>query len=60
MTTAGPSRIATVMTWTALGLAMLMLILGISWYGLTLDFQRRFWADIADRIHGPMTFRFYL
>jgi hypothetical protein len=60
MTAREPSRIATVMTWLALALAALMLFLGIYCYGFTLDVQRRFWSDIGDRIHGPMTFRFYL
>jgi hypothetical protein len=48
------------MTWLALGVALLLLILGIHWYGFSLEVQRRFWSDIADRVHGPMTFRFYL
>ncbi len=27
---------------------------------LSTEVHHRFWADILDRIHGPMTFRFYL
>ena len=48
------------MTWFVLALAGCLLVFGVSWYGLSLDVHRRFWMDIADRIHGPMTFRFYL
>ena len=31
-----------------------------AWYGVSLEVHRRFWADIVDRLDGPMTFRFYL
>ena len=30
------------------------------WYGFSLEVHHRFWSDIADRVQGPMTFRFYL
>jgi hypothetical protein len=48
------------MTWFVVGLAALLLILGIYWYGWSMEVHRRFWTDLFDRIHGPMTFRFYL
>jgi hypothetical protein len=35
-------------------------VLGISWYGWSIEVHHRFWADIFERVHGPMTFRFYL
>jgi hypothetical protein len=60
MSTNAPSTLATAMTWIAVALAVVMLGLGAVWYGVSFDVQRRFWADIADRLHGPMTFRFYL
>ena len=48
------------MTWFVGGLCALLLVLGISWYGWSIEIHRRFWADIFERVHGPMTFRFYL
>jgi hypothetical protein len=60
MSMGAPSTVATAMTWLAVTLAVVMLALGTAWYGISLDVNRRFWADIADRLHGPMTFRFYL
>jgi hypothetical protein len=60
MSAAQPSAFARGMTWFAVALSGLLLVLGAYWYGLSAEVNRRFWADIADRIHGPMTFRFYL
>jgi hypothetical protein len=60
MTDAQPSAFARGMTWFAVALSGLLLVLGAYWYGFSAEVNRRFWADIADRIHGPMTFRFYL
>ena len=48
------------MTWLVVAISAVLLVLGISWYGLSMEVHHRFWADIADRLHGPMTFRFYL
>jgi hypothetical protein len=61
MTGAGqPSAFACGLTWLALGLALILLALGIAWYGLSLEVQSRFWHNIFGRLEGPMTFRFYL
>ena len=60
MTADMPSTFARAMTWFVVGLCAGLLVLGISWYGLSIEVHRRFWADIFERIHGPMTFRFYL
>jgi len=60
MSTGSPSSAAMALTWIAVGVTIVLLALGVSWYGVSLDVHRRFWADIADRLHGPMTFRFYL
>jgi len=60
VSTSTPATLSTAMTWIAVTLAVVMLGLGVAWYGVSLDVHRRFWADIADRLHGPMTFRFYL
>ncbi|UPK08257.1 hypothetical protein IVB05_28800 [Bradyrhizobium sp. 170] len=51
---------ARAMTWLVVVLTIILLTLGVYWYGWSTEVHRRFWADIYDRIHGPMTFRFYL
>jgi hypothetical protein len=58
--TAAPSILSRAMTWLVLIVTAVMLALGVSWYGWSIEVHQRFWADIADRIHGPMTFRFLL
>ena len=55
-----PSKFARIQTWLALGLLLLMLALGIAWYGFSLEVHHRFWHNIAGRLEGPMTFRFIL
>lgn len=60
MTAGGPSSLARTMTWLVVALSAALLALGIYWYGWSMDVHRRFWADIFGRLHGPMTFRFYL
>ena len=61
MTTADEASAGSrLMTWLVLSLAGVLLALGISWYGWSAEIHHRFWNDIVDRIHGPMTFWFYL
>jgi hypothetical protein len=48
------------MTWLAVALTIILLLLGIFWHGLSLDVQQRFWSDIFERVGGPMSFRFIL
>lgn len=60
MTARAPSHAAVAMTWLALVLAAVLLAMGVYTYGFSIEIHHRFWSDIADRIHGPMTFRFYL
>ncbi len=55
-----PSALQRAMTWLAIGLAVVLLTLGIYWYGFSLDVHHRFWSDISGRGSGPMTFRFFL
>lgn len=55
-----PSTIARAMTWLVLALTVVLLGLGIYWYGWSLDIRQRFWSDIFGRVSGPMTFRFFL
>jgi hypothetical protein len=54
------SMLALTMTWIAFVLTCSLLALGVYWYGFFLSVHQRFWSNIADRVHGPMTFRFYL
>jgi hypothetical protein len=60
MTAAPTSAFARGMTWLVVALSGLLLVSGAYWYGWSIEVHRRFWDDIFDRIHGPMTFRFYL
>jgi hypothetical protein len=60
MTETAPSAFARAMTWLVVVLCALLLVLGVFWYGFSIEVHRRFWDDIFDRVHGPMTFRFYL
>jgi hypothetical protein len=60
MTVAATSVFARALTWSVVTLSVLLLALGAYWYGWSIEVHRRFWADIFERIHGPMTFRFYL
>ncbi|MGM5033419.1 hypothetical protein [Tardiphaga sp. 803_E3_N1_3] len=60
MSAAEPSSVARAMTWLTIGLAAILVVWGILRYGWSMEIHQRFWTDIFDRIHGPMTFRFYL
>jgi hypothetical protein len=60
MNAGAPTTLSVAMTWLAVTLTVVLLALGAASYGISLEVHRRFWADIADRLHGPMTFRFYL
>ncbi len=60
MTAKQPSDFARILSWLAVALSAVLLALGAYWYGWSVDIHHRFWADIFDRAHGPMTFRFYL
>ncbi len=60
MTADAPSVFARTLTWLVVALAAILLALGTAWYGFSAEVQQRFWQDIFDRAHGPMTFRYYL
>lgn len=60
MTSAVPSRSATTMAWLAVLLIGGLIVLGLVWYGFSLDVHNRIWRDTFERSGGPMTFRFYL
>jgi hypothetical protein len=44
----------------AAGLVIVLIMLGVLWYGFSGDVRQRIWQDIFDRPGGPMTFRFIL
>jgi hypothetical protein len=48
------------MTWAALAITAVLIVLGFSWYGTSWQVRERFWSDIAGRLGGPMTLRFFL
>jgi hypothetical protein len=60
MTDQTTSRVTLAMTWTVLAISAVLFVLGASWYGISAEVNQRFWADLFDRLHGPMTIRFYL
>lgn len=60
MTADAPSAFARALTWLVLALTAILLVLGGAWYGFSAEVHHRFWQDIFDRAHGPMTFRYYL
>jgi hypothetical protein len=49
-----------VVAFVAVVLAVAFIALALFWYGLSWDVQSRMWRDIADRVGGPMSFRFIL
>ncbi|MGK6316465.1 hypothetical protein [Neorhizobium sp. DT-125] len=60
MSNGQPSRFQLALTWLALGITALLLLLGVSIHGFSADVHQRFWADIFGRVGGPMSFRFFL
>src|SRR5262245_50599032 len=55
-----PSTLSLAMTWAAVAIMAVLLVLGVTWYGVSWQVRERFWADVFGRLHGPMTLRFYL
>jgi hypothetical protein len=60
MTADAPSRFAVILTWAAVVISVTLVMLGIYWYGLSLEVQGRLWSNIFERAGGPMSFRFIL
>ena len=54
------STLQRVMTWLVVALTVVLLVLGILMHGFSPEVHERFWSDISGRLHGPMTFRFFL
>lgn len=58
--TDAPSRAAVLQAKIALGLLVVLLVVGAVWYGVSAESLGRMLSDIRDRPGGPMTFRFIL
>ena len=43
-----------------LALAVLLIIAGVSWYGVTFANLQRIWRNVIDRPSGSLSFRFIL
>jgi len=41
-------------------LAVVLIVAGVVWHGVTVDASRRFWHDLVERPDEPMRFRFIL
>lgn len=54
------SRSSRILTWIVIALSVVLLALGVYWYGWSPEVRGRFWADMFGRTEGPMTFRFVL
>jgi hypothetical protein len=48
------------MTWAVVAITVVLIALGVAWYGVSWQVNERFWSDVFGRLHGPMTIRFYL
>jgi hypothetical protein len=55
-----PSTLQRIMTWLVVASVVVLLVLGIYLHGFSVEVHHRFWNDVFGRLHGPMTFRFFL
>jgi hypothetical protein len=60
MNESAPSKLTLAMTWAAVAITVVLLVVGVAWYGVSWEVRQRFWADVFGRLQGPMTLRFYL
>lgn len=56
----GPSKSAILQARLAVAILLALLILAVTWYGISAESLGRLWNDVLDRPGGPMTFRFIL
>ena len=54
------TRVQVLIARLAVALIVILLALGLVWYGASMEVQKRLWTDILERPGGPMTFRFIL
>jgi ABC-type glycerol-3-phosphate transport system permease component len=55
-----PSEAALFLARFAFALIVVFIVLGVYWYGFSVEVHNRVWKDIFDRPAGPMAFRFIL
>jgi hypothetical protein len=60
MKESAPSRLSLAMTWAAVAITGVLVVLGVARYGVSWEVHERFWSDVFGRLQGPMTLRFYL
>lgn len=53
-------RGARIMAWLVVAITAALVVLGLAWYGFSIEVHQRIWRDIAERPGGPMSFRFLL
>ena len=51
---------STVLSRVTIAIALVLVALGLLWYGLSAESHQRMWRDLFERPGGPMTFRFIL
>src|SRR6478735_1717086 len=59
MSDAAPQELG-VLAKLVIVLAIVLLVSGVVWHGVTGEVLRQFWHDLIERPDGPMRFRFFL
>lgn len=59
MTDADPQKLG-LLAKLVLGFAIVLIVAGAVWHGITIRTVERFWHDLIERPDGPMRFRFVL
>lgn len=59
MTDADPQKLG-LLARLVLGFAIILIVAGAVWHGITIRTVERFWHDLIERPDGPMRFRFVL
>lgn len=59
MTDADPQKLG-LLARLVIGVAIILIVAGAVWHGITVSTVERFWHDLVERPDGPMRFRFVL
>jgi len=59
MTDAHPQELG-LLAKLVVGLAIVLIVAGVLWHGVTVETFQRFWHDLVERTDAPMRFRFIL
>ena len=59
MSDAAPQELG-VLAKLVIVLAIVLIVAGVLWHGVTGEVLRQFWHDLVERPDGPMRFRFFL